>query len=228
MLSLPPRNVQPGSADATAYIGYVYDAVVQFKWEGHAEGRAKENVGAISISANSVAAAVRPSTGTRPDVTLGASNQESVSRSGSGAGSGAYQEFLNTDESPANSISGSVSSVSSQMVHETSVPTVFFGIMSSILGDAAASTKELLVTADLILSVVLYAPMLFQKFIIESGEHPLVSLTTLSGGMTPIVAGMTGQSHGNPHVFCDGKLLQRICARMIVIMKERSRRASRY
>jgi hypothetical protein len=92
---------------------------------------------------------------------------------------------------------------------------VFFGLMSSILGDAAASTKELLVTTDLLLSVVLHAPMFFQKFIIESGEHPLVSLNTLSGGMTRIAAGMTGQRHGNPHVFCDGKLLQRICARLI-------------
>ena len=145
-----------------------------------------------------------------------ASNGTASGAASSSASGGTMQDFLNREVGAStNTISGKMTTVSSQMVQETSVPTVFFGLMSSIMGDAAASTKELLVVTDLILSVVLHAPMLFQKFIIESGEHPLVSLTTLSGGMTCIAAGMTGQRHGNPHVFCDGKLLQRICARLI-------------
>ena len=154
MLYAASKKCSTRLADATAYISYVIHAVVQFKWEGHAEGRAKENGWACRADRRRplLRAAVRPSTGTRPDVTLGASNQESVSRSGSGAGSGAFSRIFELCLTPANSISGSVLSVSSQMVHETSVPTVFFGMVGSEVYSAAASTKELLVTADLVLS----------------------------------------------------------------------------
>ena len=50
--------------------------------------------------------------------------------------------------------------------------TVFFSLLSTILGDAKATTKERLLATDIILNTVLNDPVLLQTFIINNGEHP--------------------------------------------------------
>ena len=178
----------------------LHDAVVQFKWKTTNEDK-RNNKTLMHKDDNSSPSA---------DSSAGAWTQ-----------AGGDAEIRRVDhvdavhDSSSKGTSASSILMPNQITNDASSPTVFFGIMSSIIGSVDTSTKELLVTTDLLLSLVLHAPIVFQKFVIESGEHPHASLNSVSGGLTGLPNTMAGQSHGNPHVFCDGKLLQHICARLI-------------
>ena len=174
----------------------LYDKVVQFEWKDAAEQNAREKVFSGNNGIDS------PSIDSTPSLHIGAN-----------AYAAHNSDEVHNSSSAANS---KISVISSQLANtDASSPTVFLGIMSSILGGVDTSTKELLVATDLLLSLVLHAPVTLQRFVIESGAHPHASLNSISAGVTGLPTPMTCQGHGNPHVFCSGKLLQHICARLI-------------
>ena len=88
--------------------------------------------------------------------------------------------------------------------------TVFFSLLSTILGDAKATTKERLLATDIILNTVLNDPVLLQTFIINNGEHPRRAPGAQEDDAAANVANVSPH-----HRHYDGKLLQRICARLV-------------